>query len=89
MALQKSIETSSGIVCPEAYIVVEALNYTKGNVSSFLVRIYKDKAARDEAKKSIMELQDGLLLEGEEFSWLEQVYLYLKQQEAFLGSEDV
>jgi hypothetical protein len=90
MALQKSIETSSGIVCAEAYIVVEALNYTKNNVSSYLVRVYKDKAARDDAKQPILVIQDQIELDlMNEFTWMEQVYNILKLQDLFAGAEDV
>ena len=51
MALQKLMVADIGVECPEAYIVINGMQWFKGTMRCNInALVYKDKAARDEGK---------------------------------------
>jgi len=101
MGLQKDVTLDNTINLPEAYIKISSLSLVPNSSVSVTVNIYKDFAARQASKPSVIELQhacmgakyfeyfdEGILLQVNK-SVLSQAYVWLKSLSFYSTAIDI
>jgi len=91
MAIQIAIteETSStGVICPAAYVRVQAAMFPPGSAAHVSVSIHKDAAARIAGKRPV-EFRSYSLTEPLTDYSQAGIYAYLKTLPEYVGAVDV
>jgi hypothetical protein len=100
MGIQKNITLDSGVNLPAGYIKINTINIINGVSAIISVDIYKDKAASDDNKPSVVRFNHICSAEYHQYfginvlnqsnvNTISQSYNYLKTLSFYAGAVDV
>lgn len=91
MALTKSHVSRDGFTADNAYIVIDTIDYRKGNKVQCNASIYKDEAARDSSSGAIDNVVFNFTLDVSEdaICIVKQAYIKLKALSEMASAQDV